>query len=57
MPGKIGGLVNKAFGNNCYSHIISKYEGIDYQVINLRESIVRTEGNVHETSDAKEDHI
>ena len=57
IPGKIGGLVNKAFGNNCYSHTISKYEGIDYQVINLRESIVRTEGNVHETSDAKEDHI
>lgn len=44
VPGKIGGLVNKAFGNSCYAHEISVYEGIDYQQIDLKESIRRTEG-------------
>lgn len=44
VPGKIGGLVNKAFGNSCYAHEISVYEGIDYQKIDLKESIRRTEG-------------
>lgn len=57
IPGKVSGLVNKAFGNNCYSYTVSGYEGINYQIVNLRESIVRTEGNMHEASDAKEDHI
>lgn len=57
IPGKVSGLVNKAFGNNCYSYTVSEYEGINYQFVNLRESLVRTEGNMHETSDAKEDHI
>ncbi len=41
MPGKIGGLVNKAFGNSCYLHGISKYEGIDYQKSPFLESVVR----------------
>lgn len=27
MPGKIGGMVNKAFGNNCYTKSISIYSG------------------------------
>lgn len=44
VPGKIGGLVNKAFGNSCYSHGVSVYEGIDYQKVDLKESIRRTEG-------------
>ena len=44
VPGKIGGLVNKAFGNSCYAHEISVYKGIDYQKIDLKESIRRTEG-------------
>lgn len=43
MPGKIGKLVNKAFGNNCYKHHCSIYEGIDYQKVSLKESIKRTE--------------
>ncbi len=43
LPGKIGKLVNKAFGNNCYAQCISQYEGIDYQKISLKESILRTE--------------
>lgn len=44
VPGKIGGLVNKAFGNSCYAHEFSVYEGIDYQKVDLKESIRRTEG-------------
>lgn len=43
MPGKIGGLVNKAFGNSCYAHDVSVYPGINYQIENLRDSIKRTE--------------
>ena len=44
MPGKIGRLKNKAFGNNIYDMAISQYEGIDYQKVDLRESIILTEG-------------
>lgn len=44
VPGKIGGLVNKAFGNSAYKQNISAYEGIDYQKVDLKESIRRTEG-------------
>lgn len=44
MPGKIGGLVNKAFGNSAYVQSISVYEGIGYQKVDLKESIRRTEG-------------
>lgn len=43
VPGKIGELVNKAFGNNVYSQDMSEYEGIDYRVVNLKESIEKTE--------------
>lgn len=43
VPGKIGALINKAFGNNCYAHGMSIYEGIDYQKVGLRESVRRTE--------------
>lgn len=58
VPGKIGGLVNKAFGNSVYAHEVSQYEGINYQTITLKESIKKTEGNANnsrEPSD-KEDH-
>ena len=55
VSGKIGGLVNKAFGNSAYVHEVSVYEGIDYQKVTLAESIVRTECD-REPSD-KEDHI
>lgn len=44
VPGKIGGLVNKAFGNSAYAQSMSAYEGIDYQKVDLKESIRRTEG-------------
>ncbi len=43
VPGKIGGLVNKAFGNMTYDQGLSNYPGLEYQVVGLRESIVRTE--------------
>lgn len=56
MHGKIGGLINKAFGNNCYAHELSVYPGLGYQKISLKESIIRTEGTKKEPSD-KEDHI
>jgi len=53
IPGKIGALVNKAFGNSCYAHEISVYPGIDYQKTTLIESIKKTEGR--ESSDKEED--
>lgn len=43
VPGKIGGLVNKAFGNSAYAHKMSIYDGLDYQKISLKESIMKTE--------------
>lgn len=43
VPGKIGGLVNKAFGNNIYSQKLSIYNGLNYQVTNLQDSIEITE--------------
>ncbi len=44
MPGKIGSLVDKAFGNSVYSQKLSIYGGIEYRVVNLRKSIQRIEG-------------
>lgn len=43
IPGKIGGMVNKAFGNMVYAQNMGIYEGIDYQKVSLKESIKRTE--------------
>ncbi len=45
IPGKINGLVDKAFGNNCYDLEMSKYDGLNYQVVMLGESIERTESD------------
>lgn len=42
VPGKIGGMVNKAFGNSCYEKQISN-SNIDYSKITLKSSIYRTE--------------
>jgi UDP-glucose 4-epimerase len=47
IPGKIGVLVNKAFGNMTYEQDMSKYPDIDYQLVNLDESIILTEGNTN----------
>lgn len=43
VPGKIGELVNKAFGNSCYDHSISEYEGLNYQKVDIKSSIKKTE--------------
>lgn len=43
MPGKLSGLVNKAFGNAVYSQSLSVYEGLDYQKVSLPESIRKVE--------------
>lgn len=57
IPGKIGGLTNKAFGNSCYAHEISVYSGINYQNVNLKESVTRTESEEDTTeADTEEDH-
>lgn len=42
IPGKISAMANKAFGNLSYDQSISKYN-FDYQIIDFRESIKRTE--------------
>lgn len=40
MPGKIGGLVNKAFGNNCYEFEASSYGGLEYQNTTVKQSVM-----------------
>lgn len=59
VPGKISGLVNKAFGNSVYAHEVSVYEGIDYQNVSMIESIIRTEGTIARDRELsnQEDHI
>ena len=42
VPGRIGGLCNKAFGNLTYDKEMSRYD-FDYQVYSLKESLKRTE--------------
>ena len=42
IPGKIGRLTNKAFGNMSYDQNMSKYD-FEYIVADLRTSIERTE--------------
>ena len=43
IPGKPAGLANKAFGNMSYDQAMSKYD-FEYQIVDLKESIKRTEG-------------
>ena len=43
IPGKPVGLANKAFGNMSYDQAMSKYD-FEYQIVDLKESIKRTEG-------------
>ena len=40
MPGKIGGLVDKAFGNNCYKFEASFYSGLKYQNTTVKQSVM-----------------
>ena len=46
LPGRIGGMANKAFGDNWYEAGLSVYKGIDYQKISFEESIHRTEEGI-----------
>lgn len=43
IPGKVGGMANKAFGNLSYDREMSKYD-FDYCVSTLKDSIQKTEG-------------
>lgn len=43
IPGKIGGLVNKVFGNMIYDQRISVYQGVEYRVSGLEKSIEKSE--------------
>lgn len=43
VPGRVSGLVNKAFGNISYDLLMSTYD-FKYQIVDLKESIKRTEG-------------
>ena len=43
IPGKSRDLTNKAFGNLSYDQSISRYD-FEYQLVTLKESIKRTEG-------------
>lgn len=43
IPGKPAGLANKAFGNLSYDQSMSQYD-FDYQIVDLKTSIQRTEG-------------
>ena len=44
IPGKVGRLANKAFGNCTYEKSLSEYRGNQYQVYSFKDSIRRTEG-------------
>lgn len=43
VPGKVSGMVDKAFGSMSYDQTISRYD-FEYQLVDLKESIKRTEG-------------
>ena len=49
IPGKIRKIIDKAFGYSIYSHKISVYDGIDYQVRDFKESIEAAEGRKKES--------
>lgn len=43
IPGKIGDLINKAFGNSVYKQKLSVYKGLNYWVTDFSTSIKETE--------------
>lgn len=53
MPGDIHIPVDKAFGSNIYDQRLSQYEGLNYHLVSLEESIRRTENNKGERSGNK----
>lgn len=50
VPGKISGMNNKAFGNCVYSHQLSDYENLDYQIIKPGSSMSCKEENKRKTA-------
>ena len=46
IPGKVSGLVNKAFGNMVYEKELSMHFENAYQRASLKETILRTERNL-----------
>lgn len=46
IPGKVGRLASKAFGNSYYDQKLSRYDGLDYCKCSLEESILFTEGRI-----------
>ena len=53
VPGKISGLTKKAFGYSYYDQSLSVYDGLDYALVSLKQSIVRTEGAESSISDGE----
>ena len=43
VPGRVSGLVNKAFGNLLYEQSMSIYDGLQYQIFDMELSVKRTE--------------
>lgn len=43
LPGKAGELANKAFGNSVYKQNLSVYDGLDYQIFDMKSSIIKLE--------------
>lgn len=43
LPGKLGEMTNKAFGNSVYEQVLSIYNGLEYQIFNMKSSIIKTE--------------
>ena len=43
LPGKIGSLASKAFGDSYYDMDMSLYDLIDYRVVDMKQSIIQTE--------------
>lgn len=56
VPGKISGLVNKAFGNSCYDQALSKYS-FEYRNVSLDQSIGETEGSEDVKKKTDKKHI
>lgn len=56
IPGKVGSLINKAFGNSCYEQRMSVYAGINYQRNSLEQSIIHTEKDEYIDSSKEKSH-
>ncbi|MBO6215336.1 MAG: glycosyltransferase [Lachnospiraceae bacterium] len=45
IPGRISGLINKAFGSLTYDESLSTYKGLSYNKVSLKGSVKKTEGH------------